>query len=128
MIENKSLSDKKVLIRVPTSLVPNWESEFNKFTSSIVVYTHYGAQRKVEDIANHAVVLTTYGTVRADAAKLKKLKWAATIIDEAQNIKKSCLATDKSCKINQSGSSHSHEWDSCGKCSNGLLEHHGLYQ
>lgn len=87
MIENKSLSDKKVLIIVPTSLVPNWESEFNKFTPSIVVYTHYGAQRKVENIANHAVVLTTYGTVRADAAKLKKLKWAATIIDEAQNIK-----------------------------------------
>jgi SNF2 family DNA or RNA helicase len=35
------------------------------------------------------VVLTTHGTVRSDAAKLSKAKYAAIVIDEAQVIKNS---------------------------------------
>jgi SNF2 family DNA or RNA helicase/uncharacterized Zn finger protein len=87
VVEQKKLGEKKILIIVPTSLVPNWESEFEKFAPYISVYTHYGPQRKINKIGAEDVILTTYGVVRSDVTKLNKLKWAATIIDEAQNIK-----------------------------------------
>ena len=41
------------------------------------------------------ILLTTYGVLRSDASKLKKLPWLAVIIDEAQNIKNADTAQSK---------------------------------
>lgn len=39
------------------------------------------------------VILTTYGTVRADAAKLARMKFGTIVIDEAQVIKNASSQT-----------------------------------
>src|SRR5690606_10682631 len=44
------------------------------------------------------VLLTTYGMVRTDLPKLKKLSWRIVIVDEAQNIKHAATAQTKAVK------------------------------
>ena len=85
--EEGLLKKKQVMIIVPTSLIPNWESEFQKFAPSIEVYTHYGPKREFEEYQNEPVLLTSYGVLRSDIKILSKCKWLMTVIDEAQNIK-----------------------------------------
>ena len=76
----------KALIVVPTSLLSNWEKEINRFAPSLSSAIYHGPQRQLAKQRSD-VLLTTYGTVRTDLAKLKKLAWRVVIVDEAQNIK-----------------------------------------
>ncbi len=88
------------LIVLPTSLVHNWEAEFQKFTPALKVYRHVGQQRKtnseLEQAALHFdVILTTYGTVRNDVDQLAKLKFFYLILDESQYVKNPTSKTYK---------------------------------
>ena len=99
LVEDKKLNDKrKAIIIVPTSLIPNWEAEFNKFAPDIKPFTYYGPNRDVDDLTGQKVIITSYGNVRSDVAKLKKHKWAISVIDEAQNIKNPAAQQTKSIK------------------------------
>lgn len=89
---------QKVIIVVPTSLIPNWEAEFKKFAPHVELLTYYGANRKVSDIKQASIILTSYGTVRSEAAKLKKYDWAVCVIDESQNIKNPTAKQTKAVK------------------------------
>ncbi len=80
------------LIVVPTSLVHNWENEIEKFAPSLKIYSHVGVKRKknvsLETVCQHYdVILTTYGTVRNDAALMSGLTFYYLILDESQYIK-----------------------------------------
>lgn len=44
------------------------------------------------------MILSTYGVVRSDQEKLSKIRWAAVIIDEAQNIKNTDTAQTRAVK------------------------------
>lgn len=83
------------LIVVPTGLVTNWQSELQRFAPQLSVVTYHGPQRSLKQFKDSDILLTTYGVVRSDAAKLKKVKWLIAIIDEAQNIKNSDTAQSK---------------------------------
>lgn len=90
------------LIVVPTGLVTNWQSELHRFAPSLSVFTYHGTQRNLKAFTSPRegqegadILLTTYGVLRSDAAKLKKLSWLAVIIDEAQNIKNADTAQSK---------------------------------
>ena len=85
--EDQALKDMSALIVVPTSLIPNWQSEFKKFVPDLAVYTYYGANRKWSDREEESIVLTSYGVARADVKLLAKQKWLVKITDESQNIK-----------------------------------------
>ena len=85
--EENLLERKQVIVIVPTSLIPNWESEFMKFAPNVGVYTHYGPKRELSNYDNEPVLLTSYGILRSDITLLKKKKWLMAVIDEAQNIK-----------------------------------------
>ena len=104
-----------VLIVVPTGLITNWQSEIARFAPSLSVFTYHGSQRSLTPFTSPValaaspaattpsasadgtpdILLTTYGVLRSDASKLKKLPWLAVIIDEAQNIKNADTAQSK---------------------------------
>ena len=75
------------LVICPTSVVGNWERETNKFLPGIPVLRYHGASRHLGDIPDNAIVLTSYGVARRDAASLTSVPWGLLIADEAQAIK-----------------------------------------
>jgi SNF2 family DNA or RNA helicase len=79
-LQYKYDSATKILRRGPWPGIPKQvkAQEFDKHDKHM-----FPAQEKTD------VVLTTFGTVRSDAAKLSKAKYAAIVIDEAQVIKNS---------------------------------------
>ncbi|KOS60863.1 helicase [Lysinibacillus sp. FJAT-14222] len=85
---------KPSIIICPTSVLGNWQKELARFAPSLIVHTHYQANRAKEDVFKQLVerekphvILSTYGTVSQDAEFLQEVEWAAVVLDEAQNIK-----------------------------------------
>lgn len=81
------------LVVCPTSLLGNWEREVNKFAPGTPVRRFHGAARDLDAVANGAFVLTTYGTMRRDAARLAEVGWGLVVADEAQHVKNPYSAT-----------------------------------
>ena len=82
------------LVVCPMSVVGNWQREAERFTPSLRVHVHHGAERLVgEDLATAAgqadVVITTYATAARDAHDLERVDWERVVLDEAQAIKNS---------------------------------------
>ena len=84
--EDGALSEKRALIVVPTGLLTNWQAEISRFAPQLSCEVYHGNARSLKLFASD-ILLTTYGMVRRDATKLKKLPWRVMVIDEAQNIK-----------------------------------------
>ena len=75
------------LVVCPASLLGNWEAEIRRFAPGVDVRRHHGSARDL-DVAG-GFVLTTYGTMRNDAALLAEVSWDLVVADEAQHIKNS---------------------------------------
>ncbi len=80
------------LLICPMSLVGNWQREAARFTPSLTVHVHHGADRLAGPELAAAVgaadlVITTYGVATRDRAALATVPWARVVCDEAQNIK-----------------------------------------
>ncbi|WP_107923648.1 DEAD/DEAH box helicase [Lysinibacillus parviboronicapiens] len=82
------------IIICPTSVLGNWQKELARFAPSLIVHTHYQANRAKEDTfvqlveqEKPHVILSTYGTVSQDTEFLQEIDWTAVVLDEAQNIK-----------------------------------------
>jgi len=88
---------QKGLIIVPTGLLINWQTEFEKFAPGITTQIYHGTTRNVKDF-DADILLSTYGVVRGDFEVLKKKKWQIVVIDEAQNIKNNETAQSKAVK------------------------------
>lgn len=96
------------LIVVPRSLIDNWQREAERFTPKLRVRDHTGPQRwaRVEHGADDApvfdgcdVLLTTYGTLRRDAARLAGCAFDVAVLDEAQAIKNPKTAAAKASRL-----------------------------
>ena len=96
--EEGGINQEKVLIVVPTGLLSNWQAEIEKFAPSLVFKVYHGSSRVLDKKDHYDILLTSYGIMRNDAAKLKKLKWQLLVIDEAQNIKNQATAQSKALK------------------------------
>lgn len=92
--ESGRLNKRKVLVVVPTGLLVNWQKECARFAPELKVSIYHGAMRDIDGFDGD-ILLTSYGVMRSDAAKLKKLKWELLVIDEAQNIKNTSTAQTK---------------------------------
>ncbi|MEO6550037.1 MAG: DEAD/DEAH box helicase [Ferruginibacter sp.] len=81
--------NEKHLIICPSSLLYNWEQELKKFAPSLTVFIYHGPQRSFENLHNgdHQVIITTYGTMRADIDKMATIAFGVVVIDESHNIK-----------------------------------------
>jgi superfamily II DNA or RNA helicase len=89
------------LVVAPRSLIFNWQREAARFTPKLAVHDFTGPDRwaalgiddEVGDeelplaFAAFDLVLTTYGTLRRDAARLRHVPFEQVILDEAQAIK-----------------------------------------
>jgi len=81
--------DKPCLIVCPTSLIPNWEAEAEKFAPTLKVLSLQGKDRatRFDDIAEADLVLTTYPLLSRDAETLMPIEWHMIVLDEAQAVK-----------------------------------------
>ena len=79
----------KHLIVCPSSLLYNWEQELAKFAPHIATVVYHGNQRIFENIVTgkHQLVITTYGTIRADIEKIATIPFGIAVVDESHNIK-----------------------------------------
>ncbi|WP_413777700.1 MULTISPECIES: DEAD/DEAH box helicase [unclassified Streptomyces] len=81
------------LVVCPTSLMGNWQREIERFAPGTPVRRFHGASRSLENLADGEFVLTTYGTMRLDAARLGQAAWGMVVADEAQHVKNPYSAT-----------------------------------
>lgn len=95
--EEGKLEVAKALVIVPTSLLTNWEKEVARFAPTLKVGIFHGMERVLKK-ERPDILLTTYGVVRSDLSKLKKLSWCIVAVDEAQNIKNPAAEQTKAVK------------------------------
>jgi superfamily II DNA or RNA helicase len=87
------------LVVVPKSLVFNWKQEAARFTPQLRVLDHTGVMRKVDGFDEYDVVITTYGTLRRDAAEFKDIEFDYVVLDEAQAIKNAGTESSKAARL-----------------------------
>jgi hypothetical protein len=87
--QNKKLETSQFLIVCPTSVVPNWMAELERFAPQLKTVLLHGGKRseKFDDIPTGDVIVTSYPLLIRDLGELKKHQWHGVILDEAQNIK-----------------------------------------
>ncbi|SDN15630.1 DEAD/DEAH box helicase [Streptomyces wuyuanensis] len=81
------------LVVCPASLMGNWQREIEKFAPGTPVRRFHGPSRSLDGLADGEFVLTTYGTMRLDAAALAEAGWGMVVADEAQHVKNPYAAT-----------------------------------
>lgn len=76
---------------MPTSLVPNWLDEAQRFAPDLRVLALHGPGRSKHfaTLHDYDLVLTTYALAPRDLEHLKAQPWHLLVLDEAQNIKSS---------------------------------------
>ncbi|XP_039593467.1 lymphoid-specific helicase isoform X1 [Polypterus senegalus] len=86
------------LVVGPLSTLPNWMSEFNRFTPEISVILYHGHPQEREKVIRkikqqqgplqmNPVVITSYEIAMKDRRKLQFLHWKYLIVDEGHRIK-----------------------------------------
>ena len=97
--ERGELAAGRALVIVPTSLLTNWQKEVARFAPLLSVEVYHGSKRAMlAGAARPDVLLTTYGVVRSELARLKALPWCIVVVDEAQNLKNPAAAQTKAVK------------------------------
>jgi non-specific serine/threonine protein kinase len=81
------------LVVAPPSLLFNWEAEITRFLPSAKVLLYAGTGRSTDQFNNHDIIITSYGIVQRDHAKLEKLRFDVLIFDETQVVKNLQAAT-----------------------------------
>ena len=81
--------NKPTLVIAPTSVVPNWRAEANKFAPSLRILMLDGPQRKkyFRSIPYADLVLTSFALVQRDIGTLKEHRFHLVVLDEAQYVK-----------------------------------------
>jgi superfamily II DNA or RNA helicase len=88
------------LVVAPRSLLFNWKEEAARFAPHLRVVEHHGTERsRSAEFEGADVVLTTYGTLRADAAHLAAMEFEYVVLDEAQAIKNATSQTAKTARL-----------------------------
>ena len=91
----------KAIVVCPTTLIYNWQNEVKKFTPSLTYHIHHGSarSRSVEELSNHNIIITTYGTLRSDIQILLKMFFDYVILDESQAIKNPASKVTKAASL-----------------------------
>lgn len=99
----KEKGNLKALVVCPTTLIYNWENEIKKFTPKLTYRIHHGATRTriKEELTDHDITITTYGTLRSDIKLLMSVEFDYVIMDESQSIKNpASKVTKAACLLN----------------------------
>ncbi|MGW7312287.1 SNF2-related protein [Streptomyces sp. NPDC054865] len=81
------------LVICPASLVTAWVREAARFTPDLPVLAYHGPERSLESVTDTTMVVTTYGVLRRDQARLSARTWSLVVADEAQHAKNPASAT-----------------------------------
>ena len=81
--------DKPAIILAPTSVLPNWQAEAQRFAPELKVLALRGLDRRqlFDQIPSHDLILSTYPLLARDHEVLLAHEYHAAILDEAQAIK-----------------------------------------
>ena len=79
----------KAIVICPTTLIYNGQNEVKKFTPALSYHIHHGntRSRNADELQQHNIIITTYGTLRSDIQLLLKILFDYVILDESQAIK-----------------------------------------
>ncbi len=88
------------LVIAPTSVVPNWEREIQKFAPGLttVVWQGPNRQQREAELEKADVMITSYALLRRDEELLQGLDFRYVILDEAQHIKNPLSHTARTAK------------------------------
>ena len=91
------------LLVVPRSLIFNWMQEAARFAPQLHIldYSGTGRGQPGPHFHDYDVILTTYGTLRRDAAALTEFPFDYCILDEAQAIKNAKSESAKAVRLMQ---------------------------
>jgi SNF2 family DNA or RNA helicase len=84
---------------VPRSLVFNWKQEAARFTPKLSVLDYTGMGRTAVELNGFDLVITTYGTLRRDAGRLRDVAFDYVILDEAQAVKNASSESAKAVRL-----------------------------
>jgi SNF2 family DNA or RNA helicase len=89
--------DRPALIICPTSLVPNWAAEAERFAPGLRLLVLHGPTRheRFAEIPAHDLVITSYALISRDTDVLTAQEWHIVVLDEAQAIKNPAAETTK---------------------------------
>ncbi len=89
------------LVVVPRSLIFNWLDEAQRFAPKLKMLNFSQSDRttKWEQVAEHDVILTTYGVLLRDVVEWNKHEFDYVILDEAQAIKNTNSQSAKACRL-----------------------------
>jgi superfamily II DNA or RNA helicase len=79
------------LVVTPTSVIPNWVREVERFLPTLKAESYSGVGRSLDRPCD--LLVTSYALMRRDIAQLKDREWSTVILDEAQNVKNPQSAT-----------------------------------
>ena len=102
--ESKEENKRASLVISPSSLTLNWKNEATKFTNElrtlVIQETQAERKRKIKEINQYDVVITSYDLLKRDIELYKSLdyKFRFVIADEAQYLKNSNTQNAKSIK------------------------------
>ena len=99
--ERQSAPHLPSLVVAPRSLVFNWIAEAHRFAPGLEVLDYTGPSRKsrLARFDEVDVVITTYGTLRRDAAVLADRHFDVCVLDEAQAIKNASSQAAKAARL-----------------------------
>lgn len=80
---------KRNIIIAPSSLIYNWQQELSKFLPQVMVLVYHGNARKDIDLQNTeaAIIITSYGTLRADKELFAAVDFGVAVVDESHSIR-----------------------------------------
>jgi superfamily II DNA or RNA helicase len=91
---------KPTLVVAPTSVVPNWAREVEKFAPSLSTLVWHGPDRHEQrsQLEETDVVITSYALLRRDEELFETIDFRYVVLDEAQHIKNPLSATARAAK------------------------------
>ena len=101
--EREKKPGRPSLVIAPTSVVPNWAAEVEKFAPHLKALVLQGKDRAAlfSKIVKADLVLTSYPLLTQDFEILKAQDWHTLVLDEAQYIKNpKALTAKNACKLN----------------------------
>ena len=87
-------SGRPFLVVCPTTVLSHWVQKINQYAPRLSVDAHHGSHRDVEAaLAHNDVLVTSYGILLRDIARLKQIDFALVVFDEIQYLKNNTAKT-----------------------------------
>ncbi len=79
-----------ILVVAPTSVLPNWQAEIERFAPSLTCLLWHGTARhdqREDGLSGADLILTSYALLARDSALIGRLDYALVVLDEAHVLK-----------------------------------------